>query len=1131
MTVTVALTHHTAYEYDRPTTLGPHVFRLKPAPHCRTPIESYSLKILPEDHFINWQQDAFGNYLARVVFNKPTRHFSFSVDLTAPLHAINPFDFFVEEYAENFPFTYDEQTAVDVSAYTKNYEGNPALLDFVEPLLPKQPLRTVDFLVAVNQAVNNLVDYTIRLEPGVQTVVETLTEKTGSCRDSSWLLVEAFRAMGLAARFVSGYIVQLASDEKSLDGPSGPEQDFTDLHAWAEVYIPGAGWVGLDPTSGLFASEGHIPLACTPEPISAAPVTGGLDECEVTQFDFANEVTRIKELPRITKPYTEQTWTAVEQLANQVESALEQADIPLTMGGEPTFVAIDDYEAPEWNTEADGPHKRKLAHELFLKMEQEFTTQGIRHYGQGKWYPGEALPRWQYAAYWRKDGLPLWQHSDLLGAVTADYGYGATEAEQFSAQLLSILTLPIEARTTCYEDTLYHMWQEASLPQEVSPNDPKLLDKMSRLQFLQKMQRGIEQPVGYVIPLGYDDIHSQWLSTRWSFKREHCFLLPGDSPLGYRLPLESLQTTEPEILNDPSVLDAPLGQHVPHNRAKMTDKPIRTALAIEAREGRLYVFLPPTRSTEQFLHLLNALEQTAVQTGFKIILEGYEPPKDMRLHKFAVTPDPGVIEVNIHPASDWATLAKNTTKLYELARSCRLNTEKYMVDGRQTGTGGGNHVTLGAATPLASPFLKRPDVLRSFITFWQHHPSLSYLFSGQFIGPTSQAPRVDEARDELLYELELAFSQFPKGECDQPWLVDRLLRNLLVDLTGNTHRAEFCIDKLYSPDSATGRLGIVEFRGFEMPPHARMSLVQMLLLRALLVSFWHKPYHKPLARWGTQLHDKYMLPHYVREDLQQVCEYLQASGYMFKQEYFTPFFEFRFPKCGEAQFGSVHLALHSAIEPWHVMGEEASTQGTSRYVDSSLERVEIAIQNAEPNRYVVACNGRRVPLQPTATQGHFVAGVRFRAWQPPSALHPTIGVHAPLTFDVFDTWNNRSVGGITYHVAHPGGRAFDTFPVNGLEAEGRRIARFNDSGHSIHISQMTDEEGFTAPSATKYAEAVARTYLGNVTSVDEQTSTSTTRAEVKAQDESPFVIPAEEPLNPHYPMTLDLRRPVEFYSK
>lgn len=1102
MTITVGISHHTEYKYDRSVNMGPHIFRLRPAPHSRTKIKSYSLKITPEDHYINWQQDPFGNYQARVVFNEPTTEFSFTVDLVAEMTVINPFDFFLEEYAEEFPFVYDKISKSELAPYLKKRKASPKLLELIASLKPKEPIRSVDFLVAVNQVIYELVGYGIRLEPGVQTANETLTKKTGSCRDSAWLLVQLFRHLGLAARFVSGYLVQLTSDQKSLDGPSGPEEDFTDLHAWTEVYIPGAGWIGLDPTSGLFAGEGHIPLACTPEPSSAAPVTGGIDDCE-SEFSFYNKVTRVHEDPRVTKPYSEAQWSAINRLGQHVDDIYDDQGIHLTMGGEPTFISIDDMEHPQWNTDADGKEKRVLAQHLFVEMNKVFTKGGFTHYGQGKWYPGEPLPRWQYACYWRKDGVALWKDANLLADPNKDYGLDHTDTEKFAVKLSDALGLGKEALTTAYEDILYHLWQEGSLPTEPGPKDTKLLHAMSRKGFLEKMEKGIEKPVGYVLPLQWNEGKNCWQSCVWEFKRGHCFLLPGESPLGYRLPLDSLAWTDNIIDRDPFDIPDTFAKTKKLKKGIIGKEMIKTAMALEVREGRLHIFMPPTSHFEHYLGLLSSIESVAKSLSIPVVIEGYSPPKDSRVEKYAVTPDPGVIEVNIHPSTSWAQLVERTTTLYGLAKQSRLGTDKFMADGRHTGTGGGNHVTLGGETPDQSPFLRRPDILRSFITYWQHHPGLSYLFSGLFIGPTSQAPRVDEARDEVLYELEIAFSHMPEGEVPEPWLVDRLLRNLLVDLTGNTHRAEFCIDKLYSPDSATGRLGIVEFRGFEMPPHEQMSLVQMLLLRTLLAWFWKKPYHKPLVRWGTELHDKFLLPQYVENDLADVSRDLQQAGFGFQLSWLNPFFEFRFPVCGTRELDNVTLELRTAIEPWHVLGEEATGSGTARYVDSSLERVQIKVQGTMSDRYIVTCNGRRVPLKTVKgkAKDEQVAGIRYRAWQPPTALHPTIGVHAPLTFDLIDTWEGRSLGGFVYHVSHAGGRNPETLPVNAFEAEGRRVARFWEHGHTPSLLKSDQPSWY--PSAATHSFQAADTV-------------------------SEFVVPEEESTNQDYPHTLDLRRQPAF---
>ena len=1080
MSIHVALNHVTHYRYDRPIMLGPQVVRLRPAPHARTPVLAYSMKVAPEKHFINWQQDPQSNYLARLVFPERTREFRVEVELVAEMSVINPFDFFLEPHAEQFPFGYEEAQSSELAPYLAKLPATPLFKAYLAEV-PRAAKPTNQFLVELNQRMQHDVRYVIRLEPGIQTPEETLSKGSGSCRDSGWLMVQVLRHLGLAARFVSGYLIQLKADQKSLDGPSGTEVDFTDLHAWCEVYLPGAGWVGLDATSGLFAGEGHIPLACTPEPASASPVTGLTEPCE-TEFSHVMTVARVWEAPRVTKPYTDADWLAMQALGERVDAELAARDVRLTQGGEPTFVSIDDMDGPEWNVAALSPKKFELAQRLTHRLKARFASGGMLHYGQGKWYPGEPLPRWALGIYWRVDGTPIWRDEGLIAQDDKAYGFTSADAKEFIEALAGHLSLHAGHAIPAYEDIWQMLHLEQALPVNVDPRKADLKDPDERRRLARALERGLGEPTGYVLPLKPAERPASkageamlsinavtWGSSLWPLKREHLYLVAGDSPIGLRLPLSTLPWVVPkdrerEIPVDPfevrpRIDDPHTVKSVARRKVatpKEEPKPrevVHTALCVEARDGRLHVFLPPITRIEDYLALVAAIEATAAQLKMPLRLEGYPPPRDPRVKLLAVTPDPGVIEVNIHPASGWRELVENTQILYEEARQTRLGTEKFMLDGRHTGTGGGNHVTLGAATPADSPWLRRPDLLKSLITYWQNHPALSYLFSGTFIGPTSQAPRVDEARDDRLYELAIAFQQMekalPKAQASQrPWLVDRLLRNLLTDLTGNTHRAEFCIDKLYSPDGPTGRLGLVEFRAFEMPPHAQMSLCQMLLLRALVARFWRDPYPGKLLPWNTQLHDRWMLPHFVADDIRDVARDLRRSGFAFEQRWFDPFIEFRFPRYGEFAAQGAHIELRAALEPWHVMGEEGLLGAMARYVDSSLERLQVKVTGLAGERFVLTCNGRAVPLAPTGNAGEFVAGVRYRAWAPPSALHPTIGVHAPLVFDLVDTWNNRSLGGCQYHVAHPGGRSHDTFPVNAYEAEGRRLARFVRMGHT-----------------------------------------------------------------------------------
>ncbi len=1120
MSIRVAINHRTRYRFDRLVKATPHTVRLRPAAHTRTPISAYSLNISPSTHFINWQQDPFGNYLARVVFPDAIKEMAFEVDVIAEMTVINPFDFFVEEYARNYPFEYSKQLNKELAPYRAITEQGPLLSRWLSKV-DRTKASINDFLVYLNQLLEQDIEYNIRMEPGIQSCEETLDKASGSCRDTGWLLVQILRHFGLAARFVSGYLVQLTPDVKPLEGPAGTTHDFTDLHAWAEVYVPGAGWLGLDPTSGLFAGEGHIPLACTPHPISAAPITGSTESCQV-EFDFANTVQRIHEDPRVTKPYTEIQWNQITTLGLAVDAELEHADVRLTMGGEPTFVSIDDMESAQWNTAALGTEKRKLAGELLVRLWKRFGPGGIVHYGEGKWYPGEPLPRWALSCFWRKDGVPIWRHPELMASEDKDYGSTLNTAAQFIQELAKSLGVSQRDIVPGYEDTLYYLWKETNQPIDIDPLQADLKDSAERRRLARRLTGGLDQPSGYALPLKCNERSNRWQSCPWEFRREHMFLIPGDSPMGLRLPLDALPWVD-EHKRDPlheQSLFAPLPplgdyygevtrrysrlieQQTPELDTQAQDpgddeqaacsEVIHTAICAEVREGILYVFLPPLTHLEHYLDLIACVELVAQTLAVSVRLEGYAPPADWRIQKLAVTPDPGVIEVNIQPASNWKELVEYTQSLYEDAHQTRLATEKFMLDGRHTGTGGGNHVTIGGAKPSDSPMLRRPDLLRSLVTYWQHHPGLSYLFSGLFIGPTSQAPRIDEARNESLYELEIAFQQIPAGDVAEPWLVDRLLRNLLVDITGNTHRAEFCIDKLYSPDSASGRLGLVEFRAFEMPPHARMSLVQMLLLRTLIAQFWNKPYALKLVRWGTELHDRFMLPHYVWSDLKSVVCDMQRANFSFQLSWLEPFLEFRFPHYGSITLQDIQLDLHAAMEPWHVLGEEVTQAGTARFVDSSVERLQVKVQGLTDSRHVISCNGRRIPLHSTGTHGEYVAGVRYRAWQPPSALHPTIGVHAPLVFDIIDTWNGRSIGGCTYHVAHPGGRHYDVFPVNAYEAESRRISRFWPHGHTPGILEsppLLAPQGHFIPEAHRPGTTLA---------------------------------PTEEP-NPEYPYTLDLR--------
>jgi uncharacterized protein (DUF2126 family)/transglutaminase-like putative cysteine protease len=1048
--VRLLIRHDSRYEYGESTALGPHLVRLRPAVHAKAKIESYALRISPEPQ-VRWQQDPSGNRVARATFPKEgeTDTLCISVELAVEVTPVNPFDFYVDDTCETVPFEYSPALRAELAPFLEPPAKGPLLDAFLESLPRSGP--TVSFIVSLNEAVKSRTSYVLREETGVWTPEQTLAEGRGSCRDSATLLVAALRSRGIAARFVSGYLVQLADEGMLPDAPKGVSNDVVDLHAWAEAYVPGAGWIGLDATSGLLCGEGHIPLACAASSATAAPLDGTSSRAPV-RTSFEMSVRKIGHDPRPTKPYEEHVWEEMLEVGDETDKRVAAHDLVLTMGAEPTFNAREgDLSAPEWNGAALGKSKWEAGLRMAAELRRKLAPGAAMLVRMGKHYPGEELPRW---------ALELVQHPQHPWPdFTEEKPAERTEkdAKRFAEAIAERLGVS-RGLTPAYEDPWRFVQDEASLPVDVDPLAMDLSAAPLRQQLALVLDRGLNEPSGYVIPLARRDQGGaeRWVSERWKLRRGHVFLLRGTSPMGLRLPLASLSEGEaiPDWIEEKIEPRDPRRPKEKEEDPNAPGKPVRTALCVEAREGKLWAFLPPFEKTEHFFALLRELDAVRRETGLDVQLEGYPPPGgDPELFRMAVTPDPGVLEINLPPTRTARAHADICKTVFDAALASGLHAEKYMIDGRLAGSGGGHHLTLGGPTALESPFLKRPDLLASLLTFVQHHPSLSFAFSGLFVGPTSQAPRVDEARHDTLYELEIALEHAFSLAHEQggekahpPWLADSLFRHLLVDVTGNTHRAEICIDKLYDPRSPHGRQGLVEMRAFEMPRHPRMMAAQMLLVRALVASFLDEPYQRPLVRFGQVLHDRYLLPYFLERDLGDVLEYLAARGLPLPKEGYQLFVDHRCPLVGTLNAGDVTVELRNAIEPWHVLGEEASGTGTARYVDSSLERIEVRARGLVEGRHRLLVNGISLPMHRTAFACEHVAGVRFRAWAPPHSLHPHIGVHHPVRIDVLDSWAKRSLGACAYHVWHPEGRSFDTPPLTRFEAEARRAQRFTEEG-------------------------------------------------------------------------------------
>lgn len=1031
MSTRIALTQHYAYRFDRSVRLSTHWLRLRPAPHTPCAISAYSLRVDADPNWLNWLRDPFENHLARLDLPEPVSSLGISMELIAELEPINPFDFLVEPFASRYPFDYPQQLHKELAPYLRIGQTGPRMRAWLDQL-DCGPGYILERLEAINAKVAGTVAIAGACTPGPVNLEAVLEQGDGSVWELAWLLTLALRDLGLAARFTHGYRILLDPAETT---------DTASSHAWSEVFLPGAGWVGLDPASGLFTNEGYIPLATAPEPLRAVPIVGYRESCEETRSE---EIHLRRLLPQAQPwPFSESQWADIVGLGHHVDSALDGQHIALSVAGGLSFVSRDEAEATEWTLTALGSDKRRVADELLRRLWHRLAPGGLLHVGQGEIFGGESLPRWNLNCFFRTDGLPVWRHRALLEMTEPMVkAMHSDDAKRLAEALTRALGLDESFIIPAFEDQLHELWTNRVLV-DYMPSPEELLDPEQRRLLALHLSSSRAEAAGYVLPLRWDPTQARWRSGPWTFRRDRLYLTPGTSPIGYRLPLdgfpvgadapaepdpERCQFEERPLLPDiHGELSArlttlsPAGATVEQADAKPARgaSAPRTALCIEVRDGRLHIFMPPLTHLEHYLDLVAAVETAALERATPVTFEGYEPPQDYRLRRLKLEPDAGILKAWFPESENWEQQIEVLTAIYQEAAESGLQGERTMADGRRLPPGGHAELLLGGSRPLDSPFLRRPELLRSLIVYWQLHPSLSYLFAGRPVGPGGDAPRPDEGRDESLYELAIALDRIPSGESACPWIPDRLLRHILADPAGDMRRAEIRVDQLYAPDRPALRLGRVMLRCFETPPDAKLAALQTLLVKGLMAFVSDQPQSAEPACWGEALHDRYMLPRLLWEDLCMVLDELNTAGYPFQAEWFEPLAALRFPLLGEVQLGDMTLQLRSAHEPWPVLAEETTAAGVARFIDSANERLEVRATGLTPSRYVLACNGSRVPLQATRVRGEYVAGVRYKVANPPSTLHPTIPPVDALVFDLVDSWTGRVVGGCSYMPSRP----------------------------------------------------------------------------------------------------------------
>jgi uncharacterized protein (DUF2126 family) len=534
---------------------------------------------------------------------------------------------------------------------------------------------------------------------------------------------------------------------------------------------------------------------------------------------------------------------------------------------------------------------------------------------------------------------------------------------------------------------------------------------------------------GYVLPLDHDG--TKWITDDWTAVFPAAVpLFPGESTAGLRLPL-----------------------------GQLAEKNLRRALTAEIRAGTLTIFVPPLLLAA-YLELIAKIEETVTALNLRdIVLAGYAPPPEPTLPTLGLASDPGVLEINLTPSATWADYDAQLAQLYAAAAACGLCARKLQFNGRETGTGGGAHLVFGGPAGLLSPFFAFPALLPSVIRYWQHHPALSYAFTGAYMGPSSQAPRIDESTFEALYELEIACAGAESlGTPQNLALFDLLFRDLLMDRSGNTHRAEISVDKLWNPFAPNGRLGLVEFRAFETHPAPAVQSVTALFVRAILARLAADPFNAPFVRWAGELHDRFFLPAFVWEDLAIICADLRNHGIAFDAEWLRAPWEFRFPKLGEfalpvsnlkSEISNPTLVFRQALEAWPLLGESPNAGTVARTVDSSLDRIEARISEAKfLEGGLLLANGLPCAFRATAG-GAAACGIRYRAFYLSPSLQPHVPVHAPLLLEWVDRTTLTVVAAARWHVWNPANSAYAAAPADVTLAAARRAERWEYWPHTI----------------------------------------------------------------------------------